>query len=178
MARAARGSDQFPLRLPEGLRDIIKVAAEKNGRSMNTEIVERLDHSFHRGPEQLADLLKLVHDQDTELRELRKFADERKILLDQLSKTRDALNEQVSLSRSLQVALDASTQQQLGSPPLTSELFDELFGGSRLAKQVEKMREDLAKTIEEVQRRRMTEEEKEDIWQWLQKKDESEKGKE
>lgn len=39
----SRGSDQFPLRLPDGMRDKLKSAAEKEGRSMNAEIVSRLD---------------------------------------------------------------------------------------------------------------------------------------
>lgn len=43
MAKAGRGSDQFPLRLPDGLRDRIKAEADKNGRSMNAEIVARLE---------------------------------------------------------------------------------------------------------------------------------------
>ena len=46
MAKAGRGSDQFPLRLPDGLRDRIKAAAERNGRSMNVEIVRVLEREF------------------------------------------------------------------------------------------------------------------------------------
>ncbi|KZX95343.1 hypothetical protein A3720_21005 [Sulfitobacter sp. HI0021] len=34
------------LRLPDGMRDRIKVAAERNGRSMNAEIVAVLDEKF------------------------------------------------------------------------------------------------------------------------------------
>lgn len=41
--------DKFMLRLPEGMRERIRVAAEENGRSMNAEIVARLDKSF-QGP--------------------------------------------------------------------------------------------------------------------------------
>lgn len=39
-------TDQYQLRLPPGLRERIKAAAEMNKTSMNTEIVERLLHSF------------------------------------------------------------------------------------------------------------------------------------
>lgn len=46
MAKAGRGSDQFPLRLPEGLRDRIKAAADRNGRSMNAEIVATLENGY------------------------------------------------------------------------------------------------------------------------------------
>jgi hypothetical protein len=38
--------DQFVLRLPDGMRERIKDAAEGNGRSMNAEIVDRLEVSF------------------------------------------------------------------------------------------------------------------------------------
>jgi hypothetical protein len=40
---ASRGTDQFALRFPDGLRDQIKADAEANGRSMNAEIVARLE---------------------------------------------------------------------------------------------------------------------------------------
>lgn len=40
---ASRGSDQFALRLPDGLRDQIKADAAANGRSMNAEIIARLE---------------------------------------------------------------------------------------------------------------------------------------
>lgn len=38
--------DQYMLRFPDGMRDRIKTAAEASGRSMNAEIVERLEESF------------------------------------------------------------------------------------------------------------------------------------
>ncbi len=44
--RPGRGSDQFPLRLPDGLRDFIKAPAESQGRSMNAEIVRILEQHF------------------------------------------------------------------------------------------------------------------------------------
>lgn len=49
MAKATgRGSDQFNLRLPDGMRDQIAEAAQKSGRSMNAEIVHRLSNSLGR----------------------------------------------------------------------------------------------------------------------------------
>jgi hypothetical protein len=39
---SSRGSDQFPIRLPDGVRDEIKRAAKASGRSMNSEIVSRI----------------------------------------------------------------------------------------------------------------------------------------
>jgi hypothetical protein len=41
-----RGSDQFPLRLPDGMRQRIQKIAKANGRSMNAEIIARLKDSF------------------------------------------------------------------------------------------------------------------------------------
>ncbi len=41
-------TEQFMLRLPDGMRDRIKAAAEANNRSMNAEIVARLDESLNR----------------------------------------------------------------------------------------------------------------------------------
>lgn len=50
MAKPGRGSDQFPLRLPPGMRDQIKRAADESGRSMNSEILEVLREAFPEEP--------------------------------------------------------------------------------------------------------------------------------
>jgi hypothetical protein len=42
----AQSLEKFIVRLPEGMRDAIGVAARKNRRSMNAEIVARLAQSF------------------------------------------------------------------------------------------------------------------------------------
>lgn len=42
----SRGSDQFMVRFPDGMRDKIRQAADSNGRSMNAEIIARLEASF------------------------------------------------------------------------------------------------------------------------------------
>jgi plasmid stability protein len=44
--KPGRDSDQFALRLPDGMRDRIKASAAKEGRSMNAEIVHALDFYF------------------------------------------------------------------------------------------------------------------------------------
>jgi hypothetical protein len=50
VARPGRGSDQFMVRLPDGMRDTIAKMAERNGRSMNAEIVSALaGHIAHDG---------------------------------------------------------------------------------------------------------------------------------
>lgn len=42
----SRTADQFIVRFPDGMRDRLKEAAQANGRSMNAEIVARLQDSF------------------------------------------------------------------------------------------------------------------------------------
>jgi hypothetical protein len=49
MAKAGRGADQYMLRFPPGLRDRIKAYAERQGTSINTEIINILEREF---PEQ------------------------------------------------------------------------------------------------------------------------------
>ena len=39
-------ADKFMLRMPDGMRDRLKAAAKENGRSMNAEIIARLERSF------------------------------------------------------------------------------------------------------------------------------------
>lgn len=43
-------ADRFIVRLPDGMRDRIAEVAKANNRSMNAEIVARLEHSFHAQP--------------------------------------------------------------------------------------------------------------------------------
>lgn len=39
-------ADKFVVRMPEGLRERISIAAEQSGQSMNAEIVQALESSF------------------------------------------------------------------------------------------------------------------------------------
>ncbi|PTQ72733.1 Arc family DNA-binding protein [Celeribacter persicus] len=73
-AKAGRGSDQFVVRLPDGMRDRIKAAAETNNRSMNAEIVATLEKEYPATPPdihqvtvevlQLLGLLTVMTEQD------------------------------------------------------------------------------------------------------------------
>ena len=49
--KTTRDSDKFMLRLPDGMREAIKAAADANHRSMNAEIVAALEARFIPGPE-------------------------------------------------------------------------------------------------------------------------------
>lgn len=42
-------AERFQIRMPDGLRDRLREAADASGRSMNSEIVARLEESFNRG---------------------------------------------------------------------------------------------------------------------------------
>ncbi|WP_084486820.1 Arc family DNA-binding protein [Brucella rhizosphaerae] len=53
--KTGRESDKFPLRLPDGMRDIIRKEADRNNRSMNAEIVYQLHHFYMRSETQKAD---------------------------------------------------------------------------------------------------------------------------
>ena len=48
--RPGRGSDKFPLRFPDGLRDRIKASAAENQRTMNAEIIHRLNAYTNQEP--------------------------------------------------------------------------------------------------------------------------------
>jgi len=56
--RPGRGADVFQIRLPDGMRDRIKGAAAANGRSMNAEIISRLEESFD--PKQLGEMQVII----------------------------------------------------------------------------------------------------------------------
>jgi plasmid stability protein len=47
--RPGRGSDQFVIRMPPGMRDRVAELAARHGRSMNSEVLEALE-AYVRGP--------------------------------------------------------------------------------------------------------------------------------
>lgn len=47
--RTAQAADKYIVRLPPGMRDEIAAAAKANSRSMNSEIIDRLQRSFEGG---------------------------------------------------------------------------------------------------------------------------------
>jgi Arc-like DNA binding domain len=53
MVRKSRQLRAVMTRIPEGLRRKLEREAEQNGRSMNAEIIHRLESSFQRETEQL-----------------------------------------------------------------------------------------------------------------------------
>lgn len=47
MSTSSRDADKFVVRLPDGMRDQINDVAHTNGRSMNKEIIKRLERTLH-----------------------------------------------------------------------------------------------------------------------------------
>lgn len=96
------------VRMPEGLRDRIKAAADANGRSQNSEIVATLEEKYpapHEGYRQLlSDVLRLFED----LSKTNELSTDAKSLLDKIDALPDEAGETVSreLAGSLLDALD------------------------------------------------------------------------
>ena len=69
----SRHLDKFMLRMPDGMRGRIAEAAKENGRSMNAEIIHRLEQSFAEEKGSLhgaASLVQLLEHQNKTLAEL------------------------------------------------------------------------------------------------------------
>ncbi|MDQ7978711.1 Arc family DNA-binding protein [Paraburkholderia sp. SARCC-3016] len=50
IAHMTREDPQIKLRLPAELKDVLTDAAQENGRSLNAEVVKRLEESVEAGP--------------------------------------------------------------------------------------------------------------------------------
>lgn len=69
-AATGRDSEKYILRMPEGMRDRIKAAAEANNRTMNAEFIARLEASFEpaSAPAEATHLLGRVMDEQLLMR--------------------------------------------------------------------------------------------------------------
>lgn len=74
----SRTADKIMIRLPDGMRERLTAAAEEAGRSVNAEVVARLEASFVRD-EEAAAARETIEDHDMRIRdlerELEKLAD-------------------------------------------------------------------------------------------------------
>ena len=88
----SQAADRFQVRMPDGLREKIRLAAEANGRAMNTEIVMRLEQSFENDT-LASNWAKLSNDLLSSQRELvaeyEQALEERAVYQEALSKVRD-----------------------------------------------------------------------------------------
>ncbi|APO74289.1 ribbon-helix-helix domain-containing protein [Rhizobium etli 8C-3] len=64
-------AEKFNVRLPSGMRELIRKAAEESGRSMNVEIIHRLQNSFAQQTisVELIDVLKALAGSVVEVKE-------------------------------------------------------------------------------------------------------------
>lgn len=60
MAYPSQDADRINFRVPDGLRERLKEAGRENGRSMNAEIVARLESSFEPSQSIHPELARLV----------------------------------------------------------------------------------------------------------------------
>ncbi|MUO27425.1 MULTISPECIES: Arc family DNA-binding protein [Rhizobium/Agrobacterium group] len=58
--RTPQDQDKYVLRFPDGLRDRLKDEAARNNRSLNAEIIHRLENSFASLPEMEQDDLQSI----------------------------------------------------------------------------------------------------------------------
>ena len=73
-------AERFQIRMPDGLRDQIRDAAETNNRSMNAEIIARLEASFtspSMPPEFYAKLLEMAERQEDITARIRALEDKK-----------------------------------------------------------------------------------------------------
>lgn len=61
-APTGRSSDKFMLRLPDGMRDTISELAKASGRSMNAELVHRIQRTIDEDAELSASGVKYIED--------------------------------------------------------------------------------------------------------------------
>lgn len=66
----SRKLDQYIVRFPDGMRDRIREEAENNNRSMNAEIIARLESSFGKATKSDVDLSKELAEMKREIRRL------------------------------------------------------------------------------------------------------------
>lgn len=69
MTKAAQSQDRFIVRLPDGMRDRIAELAKASGRSMNAEIVARLEQTMD-ADDQLAQLQERISDLESQVENL------------------------------------------------------------------------------------------------------------
>lgn len=103
--------DRFILRLPDGMRNRIKEAAEHNGRSMNAEIIQALEYFFPPEPS-IEDVLTKIHD-SIDLAKRNDTIPYRKLLIDSLDQ----------LSNRIAIGLEPN-QSRLTTTP---QVFDNNF---------------------------------------------------
>ncbi|KFB10486.1 Arc family DNA-binding protein [Nitratireductor basaltis] len=106
MAKVSRGSEQAMIRLPDGLRDQLKAAAEQNGRSMNAEIIWRIEN-YQKAQAAWAqvdsELAKLEGEVESQSDEIARLYEERSSLFEMLNNQERLLQLQRETYRTLSI---------------------------------------------------------------------------
>lgn len=84
-SKPGRDSDQFALRFPDGMRDRIKDAAASSNRSMNAEIIDRLEKSFVELEDSIRNVDKNISESEKVLAAIQRTADVSDRVLAQLA---------------------------------------------------------------------------------------------
>lgn len=96
MAAPSKQLDQFVVRLPDGMRDRIKDAADANNRSMNAEIVATLEEKYPRPMRSDREIFTSMADSiDTAIRLMDEGSDIGEAMLSLI----DAIEESISKGR-------------------------------------------------------------------------------
>jgi hypothetical protein len=113
----SRGSDQFNLRFPDGMRDRIAHEADKSGRSMNSEIIARLSFTLDRD---LGDSEKLNAEIDRYQKLIREYINQI-IGLVTLKNSLSLLNQHAEASRKQNLIFLESICHMIANDPLAPE---------------------------------------------------------
>ncbi|MEB2535921.1 Arc family DNA-binding protein [Burkholderia sp. BCCIQ04A] len=138
----SRSADQFVVRLPDGMREQIAEEARKNNRSMNAEIVARLEFSLdpNNDPEriaaldQVAEYTKRVLDAtDGEIAAMRRLVDAQEAMLSVTGGYLKAMAERVPQSENEVSNELVALMESLGSALAEHEIDDAIGAVRRMS---------------------------------------------
>lgn len=118
--KVGRGSDQFPLRLPDGMRELLKRRAEENGRSMNSEIVALIELAMLTQAD-TKNVHVLISEQEQEIKDANRRSDEWRSIAQSHVKTKNSFT---SIFKSF---CKQVISEEKNVPPHISELARELI---------------------------------------------------
>lgn len=160
MAKTSNDSDKFIIRLPDGMREMIKAAAVKNGRTMNAEVVSRIE---------MYDVLWA---------NMAEYSGDNERLTGELTATKAALAEQQAITRALQGLLNQHSEEAHFKDENDKEVenyLEKSFGA--LKEQTEYLEALKHELLLQTKKRSapLSDAEKEELWQWIKERDKSEK---
>ena len=130
MAKASRGSEQFPLRLPDGLRDRVKEKADANGRSMNAEIIAAIESTIDLPDLSASDLRKMLDEERAIGAQVSKVMEELFAIVDDYRRVNDNARSQL-IEKARLVSSLCNIIRLMGPSPEVSEFVERLQESSR-----------------------------------------------